>query len=115
MDGTNFKDIVEYIRSIAEPMVTSGYEVVLKQVQFVLAWNIFGLLASAVALWFLIKFVKLSIKKIDDDYNWIGGVMFGVLGCLASLGIMCSSVYYVLNALINPDWMAIQMILGMIQ
>ena len=120
MDGTNFKDIVEYIRNIAEPMVTAGYEIVLKQVRFQMIWNMVLFVILVVATILLIKLVKVSIEKEKkyessfDTSGWIAGVIFGIFGavCTTVGSIVCLN--YVLNALINPDWMAIKMILGVV-
>lgn len=118
MDGTNFKDIVEYIRSIAEPMVTAGYDIVLKQVKFNTIWYMVLFVILVVATILLIKLVKYSFKKESEIYSdgtWIAGIMMGCLGTLLSAVGSVFCLNYFLNGLINPDWMAIKIILGMIQ
>ena len=120
MDGTNFKDIVEYIRSIAEPMVTAGYEVVLKQVKFEMVWNAVLVFILIISTLLLVKLVKYSIEKESDKTNtytesgWIAGIIFGIVGALGTLGLSIACLYNFLNALINPDWVAIEMILRMV-
>jgi hypothetical protein len=118
MDGTNFKDIVEYIRGIAEPMVTAGYDIILKQVKFNMIWYMVLFVILVVSTIFLIKLVKYSFKKEEDDkYGtsaWIAGIMFGIAGAFGSVVGSIVSLHYFLNSLINPDWMAIKMILGVV-
>jgi hypothetical protein len=114
MDGTNFKDIVEYIRSIAEPMVTAGYDIVLKQVKFNMIWNIVLFVILIVIVFLMAKLVKYSIKKIEDDYDSIGWIMIGSFAGVISLIGSMFCLHYFLNVLINPDWMAIKMILGVV-
>ena len=119
MDGTNFKDIVEYIRGIAEPMVTAGYEVVLKQVKFEMVWDAVLVLIFIISTALLVKVVLYSIKRESEDNSsygsgWIFGIVFGICGAVGSVAIAMASLYSFLNALINPDWVAIEMILKMV-
>lgn len=115
MDGNEFKDIVEYIRGIAEPMVTAGYDVVLKQVKFEMAWHIVLLIFFIVALMLGIKLLKYSAREIQRDSEWFGGgIVAGSVATIISVIGFLYNVYYVLNTAINPDWVAISMILNLI-
>ena len=117
MDGTNFKDIVEYIRSIAEPMVTAGYDIILKQVKFNTIWYMVLFVILVVITILLTKLVKYGNKKECEkgsDGTWLAAIMFGGAGALGSALGSVFCLNYFLNALINPDWMAIKMILGVV-
>jgi len=113
------KEVIEYLRAIAEPIATAGYELVLKQVYFNLACNTFYFILVIVGLVFSIRAIK-RWRKINEDVSfpyttddwmvWIGGT--GITIC----GLMVLFIPpYIFNALINPDWVAIKMILDIIQ
>jgi len=104
------KEIVEYLAKIAEPLATKGYELVLKQVQYLMIANTVGFI---IGLAVIVSAIVLTINLFKDDEVEFGmiSILFGLVGMIPFF--TCG--LYALNALINPEWMAIQLILKSIQ
>jgi len=104
------QQIVDYIKKLAEPLATAGYELVLKQVRYELIVNIIwsivglGLIIGSIFFW----------KKVKH-FDWIGAeYVLGILMTGLGIGLFFGFLFPAINTIVNPDWMAIQMIMNLV-
>jgi uncharacterized membrane protein len=116
MDIDLVKQIVDYIRELAEPMVTSGYELVLRQVQFKMIFDIIICVALIAVFYFGIVCIhKGAAMKEDSCYSMYESwyVLAGIMLTTSPI-VFFLNLYSILNTLINPDWVAIQTLMALI-
>ena len=110
MDIELIQQIVDYITKLAQPMVTAGFELVVKQVYYQMWFDIFINVVMLVIFIFGVRFCK-NIDNID----WSGGeYMAAFFITLPPVVVFCVNMASILNVLINPDWMAIKLIMGLV-
>ena len=116
MDIELVKQIVDYIRELAEPMVTAGYELVLRQVQFKMIYNIIICAAMIVIFYVGIRFIGhgRSEQKKSEYSMYEMWMAFGGLIVFMSALVFFILLYSILNTLINPDWVAIQTLFSLV-
>lgn len=116
MDSTDVIQIVEYMRKLADPLATQAYELALKQIQFMLIMDIvyvfvcLGILVTTV----LITKGMVNKMKEDGDYDFLPlPYIIGGFFVLAFLGLLLTNIDEIVNIIVNPDWVAIKLILNL--
>jgi hypothetical protein len=110
------QQIVDYIKKLAEPLVTAGYTLVLKQVQYIMIRDIvFTVLLIGVLITLIVLFKK-AIKWCDGDGDGIGAIIgLSLFLFVPTIITIVANISSILNTLINPDWVAIQMIMSLVK
>lgn len=110
MDIELVEQIVDYITKLATPLVTAGYELVIKQVYYQMYFDIFINAVLLVIFIFGIKFCK-KVPSLD----WAGGeFMVAFILTFPPLAVFCTNMASILNTLINPDWVAIKLLMSLV-
>ena len=116
MDIELLEQIIEYLRNLAEPAVSAGWNIMMKQVQYQAISNLVGALIGILGSYGAFRLFIFGAKKKQEDWNEPWEIIFagGVLLSIVSIPVFFICLFSALNAFINPEWLAIQMILSAI-
>jgi hypothetical protein len=113
LDNELLRQVLEYIRTTGELLVSKGYEIVSKQVVVECIWSSIIILISISLLVLGIILLNKAMPRTSDD---AGGIVILSLMFMVLSGILFFvHMPRVINALVNPDWMAIQLILNSVK
>ena len=131
MTPEQISELIEYLKGLGELAVTKGFEISMKQVSVMVVTRIVYLVGAIVAIMiarFLWNVSTGLIKEYADKpeafnksewgewspsdksfaYRAVGGIM-GVV----SIACMVDALIKIASYLINPEWHAIQLMLGL--
>jgi hypothetical protein len=105
MTPEQIQQALDYLRKLGEAAVTKGYDILSRQVLFNAIHDVIWVLVG-IALTIL-GACLIKGRSADDGWWWMAmlGLIFGAV-------LIFVFIFPAINALINPDWMAIQMILN---
>lgn len=114
MNSDLLQKVLDWLAQTANFVATNGWRITMKQVYFMGLQRLFWFAILVVMFFVALHFIK-ALKKWEedsDDYAYTAFAIFLlVLEGLGAAALLISA----LNYLINPEWMAIQLILSQVK
>lgn len=133
MTPEQISELIEYLKGLGELAVTKGFEISMKQVSVMAVTQIVYLVASIIALMIarflwnistgLIKVYAEKPKEFNEsewgewspsDKSFAYRAVGGIVG-IVSIAVIVNTLIKIVSYLINPEWYAIQLMLGLVK
>lgn len=133
MTPEQISELIEYLKGLGDLAVSKGFEISMKQVSVMAVTQIVYLVASIIALMIarflwnistgLIKVYAEKPKEFNEsewgewspaDKSFAYRAVGGIVG-IVSIACMVGALIKIVSYLINPEWYAIQLMLGLVK
>ena len=107
--------IIEYLKELITPLSTATYEILINQVRVKSIYAVLNIAIFLILAVITIRFIKREGFFIDESYADPDTGVF-LAGIVTAHGITAIfSIAYLINAVINPDWLVIELLKEMIK
>lgn len=121
MSDELIQKILDYIRQTGEAVTTKGFELALRQVTVdAISAGILMILGIG-AVFLAVKLAKIAINESrkrgseqDEIKTTVGGIASVILGVIGPL-VALVNTQVVINAIFNPEWVAVHMLLRLVK